>query len=295
MAQTGETRVLHDIPVQLDSQSDHSRWLLAQGFRSSYTMPLFVRDEFEGFLFFDSTQPGLFSSEITPLLEVYGRLVGLMISHETTAVRSLVGSVRIAREFAHLRDLETSAHLERMSRYCRVMARAMGASHGLSDEFAEQLFLFAPLHDIGKIGVPDSILRKEGSFTPDERLQMQQHVTLGIDIVERLLRDFALGGLPSVSILRNLVACHHEYLDGTGYPRGLSGEQIPIEARITTVADIFDALTSRRVYKARWSTEDTLARLEQMADEGKLDPVCVQALASSVGQVGEILERFAEP
>ena len=294
MAQSGQSRVLHDIPVDLDSQTEHSRWLLAQGFRSSYTMPLFVKGAFEGFLFFDSTQAGLFRPEVTSLLGVYGRLVGLMITHETAAVRSLVGSVRIAREFAHLRDLETSTHLERMSRYCRVMARRMAASHGLSDEFAEHLFLFSSLHDIGKIGVPDSILRKQGSFTPDERTQMQRHVLLGSEIVERLVGDFALDGLASLSILRNLVACHHEYLDGSGYPRGLRAEQIPIEARITTVADIFDALTSQRVYKPNWSVEDAHARLDRMVGEGKLDGACVQALKSAAPQVLEILQRYTE-
>ncbi len=292
MAHSGETRVLHDIPLQLDSHSEHSRWLMAQGFRSSFTMPLFVKDTFEGFVFFDSTQPGLFGPANTPLLGVYGRLVGLMITHETTAVRSLVGSVRIAREFAHLRDLETSAHLERMSRYSRVMARGLAASHGLSDEFAEHLFLFSPLHDIGKIGVPDSILRKQGPFTPDEREQMKQHVTLGSEIVERLTQDFALDGLASLSILRNLVACHHEYLDGSGYPLGLRGAQIPIEARITTVADIFDALTSARVYKTSWSVQDTWARLDLMAQAGKLDPHCVQAMKSGLPQVLQIMQHY---
>ena len=294
MAQTGEPRVLDDIPGELDSHSEHTRWLLAQGFRSSYTMPLFVNGELEGFLFFDSTRPALFGPAVTAQLAVYGRLVALMISHEATAVRSLVGSVRIAREFAQLRDVETGVHLERMSRYCRVIARSLEASHGLNDEFAEQLFLFSPLHDIGKIGVPDSILRKQGGFTPEERMQMMLHVDKGCDIVERLVHDFGLDSLSGVRILRNLVASHHEYLDGSGYPQGLKGEQIPIEARITTVADIFDALSSQRVYKQRWSVEDTVTRLDLMVEGGKLDRACVQGLKSNAEHVLEIMQRFAE-
>jgi HD-GYP domain-containing protein (c-di-GMP phosphodiesterase class II) len=294
LAQTRQDRVVDDIPAQFDSDTEHNRWLLAQGLRSSYTVPMHVNDELQGFMFYDSAQPGLFTPDITAKLGVYGRLVALMIRHETTAVRSLVGSVRIAREFAHLRDVETGVHLDRMSRYCRTMARALGHSHGLSDEFAEQLFLFSPLHDIGKIGVPDAILRKQGPFTPDERTEMKLHVEKGCDIVERLVADFALDGLAGVRVLRNLVSCHHEYLDGSGYPRGLRGDEIPIEARIVTVSDIFDALSSQRVYKERWSLDDTFARLDRMVADGKLDAACVAALAGKRDEVVEIMQRFTE-
>ncbi len=292
LARSGDFRVIDDIPAELDGDSEHTRWLLSQGYRSSFTMPLYVSGELEGFLFFDSTAPGLFTGALTKQLTVYGRLVALMISHEATAVRSLVGSVRIAREFAMLRDVETGAHLERMSRFCRVMARGLSASHALSDEFVERIFLFSPLHDIGKIGVPDAILRKQGRFTPDERLQMKEHVSKGVDIVERLVHDFGLDGLTGVRILRNVVACHHEYLDGSGYPLGLRGDQVPIEARIATVADIFDALSSQRVYKLAWPMGAAFEHLEGMAASGKLDPACVQALQDSSDEVVAIMERY---
>lgn len=292
LARSRDSRVIDDIPAELDSDSEHTRWLLAQGYRSSFTMPLYVQGDLEGFLFFDSTVPGLFTSSLTTQLTVYGRLVALMISHEATSVRSLVGSVRIAREFAMLRDVETGSHLERMSRFCRVMARKLSASHGLSDEFVERLFLFSPLHDIGKIGVPDAILRKQGRFTPDERQQMKEHVNKGTAIVDRLVHDFGLDGLAGVCILRNVVACHHEYIDGSGYPLGLSGDQVPIEARIATVSDIFDALSSERVYKLAWPLSATFERLKLMAADGKLDPACVQALRSSSDEVVAIMERY---
>jgi HD-GYP domain-containing protein (c-di-GMP phosphodiesterase class II) len=257
-------------------------------------MPLLVKDQLEGFLFFDSTRPGLFSAGIAERLAVYGRLVALMISHESTAVRSLVGSVRIAREFAHLRDVETGVHLDRMSRYCRVIARALSASGRISDEFAEQVFLFSPLHDIGKIGVPDAILRKRGLLTFEEREEMKLHVTFGNEVIDRLVRDFGLDTLSGIDVLRNLVAGHHEYLDGSGYPNGWRAEQIPIEARIVTVADIFDALSSRRVYKAGWSLPDTLTRLDVMVVQGKIDSDCVQGLKGRVDEVRDIMERFVE-
>jgi HD-GYP domain-containing protein (c-di-GMP phosphodiesterase class II) len=97
-----------------------------------------------------------------------------------------------------------------------------------------------------------------------------------------------------VRILRNLVACHHEYLDGSGYPNGLRGDAIPIEARITTVSDIFDALSSQRVYKPRWTVDETIERLDVMVEAGKIDRDCVAALKAGGAHVREIMERFKE-
>ena len=166
--------------------------------------------------------------------------------------------------------------------------------HGLSDEFIELLFLFAPLHDIGKIGVPDALLQKPGRYTPEERRQMQAHVPLGVEMVERLIQDFRLGGVAGIGILRHIVACHHEHLDGSGYPHGLRGEQIPPEARIVTVADVFDALTSRRVYKDAFAVDESLAELDRMAAAGQVDPHCVAALHAHRAEIDEIIARFDE-
>lgn len=295
MARSRQHRVIDDIPAHFTgTPSPHTRWLLAQGFKSSCTLPLFVDDELQGFLFFDSTRHAVFTPHVAAQLAVYGRLVALMIREGSSAVRALLSSLRLAREFAHLRDVETGAHLERMSRYCRLIARGLSQSHGLSDEFVEQLFLFAPLHDIGKIGVPDALLRKEGGFNASERAQMRRHVEQGIVIVERLIADFDLTRLAGVAILHNIVAHHHELLDGSGYPRGLSGAQIPLESRIATVADIFDALSSRRVYKAKWSLAATFEHLGQMVDRGQIDGDCVRVLHDSPDAVASIMQRFPD-
>jgi HD-GYP domain-containing protein (c-di-GMP phosphodiesterase class II) len=289
-----QTRVLQDIPASVQGQSHHSRWLREQGFLSSYTVPLFHQGEFEGVLFFDSAAPAAFTPEVTQRLDVYARMVGLMVSHEIAAVRALVGSMRIAQDFARLRDVETGGHLERMSRVARFIAAALAPARGLSDEFVEQVFLFAPLHDIGKIGVPDSLLAKPGRFTDEERLAMQAHVALGVQMVERLVEGFGLGQLSGVTVLRHIVACHHERMDGRGYPAGLAGESIPLEARIVAVADVLDALVNRRAYKEAWRLEDALDELDRMAAEGHLDPVCVAPVRPHEAQLRAILQRYAD-
>jgi len=289
-----EPRIIDDIGKTLTADTEHTRWVKSMGYRSSYTVPIFYQGVFEGFLFFDSRQAAAFTPDVVARLGIYVNLIMLMVSHELTTVRALLGSVQVARDFTSLRDEETGAHLERMSRFCRLIARGLAKSHDLSDEFIEQLFLFAPLHDIGKVGIPDAVLRKPGSFSPEERKTMESHVQLGSRMVDRLIDDFDLGTVAGVAILRNLVAFHHEFLDGSGYPQGAVSGDIPIEARIVTAADIFDALTSKRIYKAAWDIDRALGTLEQMAAEGKVDPACVAALRENKGEAREIIGRFNE-
>jgi HD-GYP domain-containing protein (c-di-GMP phosphodiesterase class II) len=289
-----EPRIIDDIGRTLTAETEHTRWVKSMGYRSSYTVPIFHQGVFEGFLFFDSRQPAAFTPDVVARLGIYVNLIMLMVSHELTTVRALLGSVQVARDFTSLRDEETGAHLDRMSRFCRLIARGLAKSHDLSDEFIEQLFLFSPLHDIGKVGIPDAVLRKPGSFTPEERKTMESHVQLGSRMVDRLVDDFDLGTVAGISILRNLVAFHHEFLDGSGYPHGAVQADIPIEARIVTVADIFDALTSKRVYKEPWTVDAALAALDGMVAEGKLDADCVAALRANREEAAKIIERFGE-
>ena len=290
----GKSRIIDDIPQTLTIKNAHTSWLKGMGYRSSYTLPIYHQGIFEGFLFFDSCTPAAFTPEVVAQLEVYVNFIMLMIAHEITTVQALVGSVRVARDFTNLRDEETGAHLDRMSRICRLIARGLAKSHQLSDEFIEQLFLFAPLHDIGKVGIPDVVLRKPGSFTPEERKVMESHVELGNGMIDRLIEDFNLGTVAGVDILRNLVAGHHEFLDGSGYPRREKNDNIPLEARIVTVADIFDALTSKRVYKEAWTIDEALDSLDKMVAKGKLDADCVAALRAQKDEAVKIIERFSE-
>ena len=180
------------------------------------------------------------------------------------------------------RDRTTGNHLARMARYSALI----GLNLGLAPETAHVLEVAAPMHDIGKIGMPDSILLKGGPLTPDEDAIMKTHPRIGYDILK---------GSPSKYLSMGAIIAlgHHERFDGSGYPNGLHGEDIPIVARVVAVADVFDALVSERPYKHAWSIEEAFAYLE--SQKGKhFDPRCVEAFLSGGEKVREIQLNYGD-
>jgi putative two-component system response regulator len=160
-------------------------------------------------------------------------------------------------KLAESRDCETGAHLDRMREYSRLLAEHLSKSEGYASEvdadYVRTIYLTSPLHDIGKVGIPDHILLKPGKLTVDEYEVMKQHALIGSQTL-----DAALQAYPSAQYLRfarDIAQSHHEKFDGTGYPHGLAGKAIPLCARIVAVADVYDALTTKRVYKEAFSHE----------------------------------------
>nr|CRH07480.1 Putative response regulator receiver [Candidatus Magnetococcus massalia] len=178
------------------------------------------------------------------------------------------------------KDTDTGVHIWRMAAYAKVLA----LETGLSEELACRLEEAAPMHDIGKIGIPDAILKKAGKLDDLEWQVMRQHTVIGARILQ-----------PSPSSLMTLAASiaehHHERWDGTGYPHGLAGDAIPLEARIVAIADVFDALTMRRPYKEAWRVEQALEAI--YADSGShFDPQLVTCFTAALPQILEIKETF---
>ncbi len=294
MSQQGTCRVIDDIPREIMPGTAHSDWLIEQGYTASFTLPMFNGKRFLGFIFVDSNQSGIFTDAVQRDLILFCNMITMTIATEMSAVQALLATAQAAREFADLRDFETGKHLTRMAQFSRLIAKGVAEHYGFSDEKIEHIYLFASLHDIGKIGIPDKILLKPGRLDPRERAIMQGHVNKGVQIIEKVLEDYQLSHLTDARLMVNIVACHHEFLDGSGYPNGLKAEQIPVEARIVTVADIFDALTSHRPYKTPWEISDALGELEQMAQAGKLDPFCVAALRAEQEKAAQIVSRFRD-
>ncbi len=193
--------------------------------------------------------------------------------------REVIRRLATAGEF---RDNDTGQHVERMSQYAYVLAQASG----LPDEEARALRDAAPLHDIGKIAMPDAILLKEGPLTDDEWATMRRHAEIGGTILDG-------SGFALLELAREIAVSHHERWDGSGYPLGLAGQDIPLSGRIVAVADVFDALTSERPYKRAWSVEEALAFLNDNA--GKLfDPALVALFEGALPRMLAIKDRLAD-
>ena len=292
LAVSRRDRVVDDLEVFRDSPAAHSRLLLESGYRSSFTRPFHDRGALAGFVFFDSHWPAYFTPAVVSHLAVYAHLVALLVLNALTPAQLLRSAVDIAREMSSARDQETGAHLDRMARYARLIARDVAAREGRDDAFVEFVFLFAPLHDLGKIAIPDQILLKAGPLSAEEREHMMGHVGRGLELVDTLARAFGIAGSENFEILRNIVGSHHESFDGSGYPKGLAGHEIPLEARVVAVADVFDALTSTRPYKRAWTNDEAFAFFEDLAGT-RFDAECVRALVTRREELEAIQRRFA--
>ncbi len=286
-------RVVNDLELFAGGTHDHTRLIQEGGYRSSYTLPLFAESCFLGFIFFNSEEKNAFQEHTLRELDMAGHLIAFMLYSMRSKIEILLATVRSARSITCQRDPETGMHLERMAHYSRLIASTIADQFGFSDQYVEHIFLFSPLHDIGKLTVPDRILLKPSRLDADEFEEMKQHASKGREILDHLLENYGLNGIEYVDLLRNIAMHHHEAIDGSGYPGHLTQDAIPIEARIVTVADIFDALTSVRPYKPAWSNEAAFAKLREMAGS-KLDPHCVQALLDNREEVERIQHLFRE-
>jgi HD-GYP domain-containing protein (c-di-GMP phosphodiesterase class II) len=180
------------------------------------------------------------------------------------------------------RDQETGDHIERMGRYCAMLAEKLG----WSEERCELIRIAAPLHDVGKISVPDSILLKPGQLTPEERLEIEKHAEVGHEILSG-------SDSPLLDLAAKIALSHHEHWDGGGYPNGLAFNEIPAEGRMAAIADVFDALTSQRVYRDAMTVEQALAIMA----EGRgthFDPDLLDVFFDSMAEVLEIREGHSE-
>lgn len=224
--------------------------------------------------------------ELTVRLKVAERIISL-------ESRDLV--IFALARLAESRDNDTGAHLERIREYGRLLSGQLAHSGPYQDQidpdFVRSIYLTSPLHDIGKVGIADSILLKPGKLTAEEFEIMKTHAELG-----RATLEDALQAHPNADFLRvarDIAWCHHERFDGRGYPRGLAGENIPLSARIISVCDVYDALTSERPYKNAFSHEKS----KQIIEEGRgtqFDPFVVDAFSVLEKEFNEIRQRLAD-
>jgi len=183
---------------------------------------------------------------------------------------------------AEFRDNETGFHIIRMSKYAQIIARR----YGLSDHIAELILNASPMHDIGKIGIPDSILLKPGKLDKDEWEIMKTHAAIGADILSGHDSELML-------MASEIAQNHHEKYDGSGYPKGLAGDEIPVSAQIAALSDVFDALTSVRPYKKAWSVEDAVEEIKNSSGT-HFNPLLVKAFIDSLPEILIVRDKYRE-
>ena len=257
------------------STSDTMPIMVEQGVKSAIVTPVFSQGQVVATLVLRAVNRW---QTITPQMRKVVELTALRLEH-ALELRRAVGEVRSTLEAGMLtlgmvleaRDFETSGHTHRAT----LMAAQLGKHLGLSVEDLAHLRHGAYLHDLGKLCVPDEVLRKPGPLTPDEWITMKGHAVQGYELATRI------AGL-SVETL-SVIHSHHEHWDGTGYPDGLAGTDIPLNARIFAVCDVYDALISERPYKQAWTPEDAISEIEAQSGR-QFDPQVVHAFLTLMGQ-----------
>ncbi len=209
-------------------------------------------------------------------------------------VKTQEAAIFALAKLAESRDPETGGHLERIQNYTKVLAEEMAAfpeyDGYITREYIQSIYISSPLHDIGKVGIRDAILLKPGRLTAEEFEEMKLHTVIGGATLAAA--EARLNRRSFLEVGKAIAYCHHEKWDGAGYPRGLQGEEIPLSARIMALADVYDALRSKRVYKEAWPHEQARQTIVEAAGS-HFDPMVVEAFIRCEPQVLEIQQQFA--
>ncbi|MEA3220593.1 HD domain-containing phosphohydrolase [Immundisolibacter sp.] len=220
-----------------------------------------------------------------------------LIRSKQEVIASQGATITALCSLTEVRDNETGGHIRRTQHYVRVLAERLRDHprfrHELNDETIDMMFRSAPLHDVGKVAIPDAILLKQGKLTPAEWEIMKRHPTHGRDAIAQAELELGDQGGSFLRFAREIAHCHHEKWDGSGYPQGLAGDDIPISARLMAAADVYDALMSRRTYKEAYSHERAMEMIQ--AERGRhFDPDVVDALQGLAETCRDIARRYRD-
>lgn len=259
-------------------------------------IPILLNQTVYGFLFISSREKNAFTNEDQRLIEK------IMIDIKDLLNRAYFSKVVLAKmtdSFAQLvdkKDNDTGDHIERMVQYSTLLARELkkrqlGAGYVIDEKLILEIERQASSHDIGKIGIPDAILKKEGPLTSEEWHLMRKHPNIGADIFKDMRVSLKIFDPDFFRVAEDITRYHHERWDGTGYPSGLKGTEIPLVARLVAVADVFDAISSKRVYKEAFEIDKTFEILEK-SKGSHLDPLLVDIFLEVKAKIMEIYYKY---
>ncbi|MEZ8192612.1 MULTISPECIES: HD-GYP domain-containing protein [Vibrio] len=293
MAESLDTRIIHDLTtISPTKQISH---LLDIGHQSSYTTPIHHQESNLGFVFINASSTGFFANQTIQCDIAYlTQVISSLFIQWFERQRHFQSSLAIALNMGHARDPETKEHLIRMGKYSEHIARTLSHSkEEITHQFIHRIRLYAPFHDIGKYRIPDKVLFSSARFNEEERAVMDNHTLYGEEMINNVVALSCHSAMCSeeIQFIKNIVRHHHERFDGTGLPDALSNTAIPLEARIVTLADVFDALMSKRAYKHAWTLDEVMDYIE--AHSGSMfDPECVVALKQNLDGFMAIREQY---
>lgn len=281
--------------LKSNGDSEHTKVLLKEGYKSSISIPIVANDICYGVLKFLSKKDNAFNHNHIVIAKIIANCLSLSIEKsfliEELVLTSIMGFVKLVEA----RDNDTGEHVERMQNYSRIIAKSlmnMGKyKETITNDFIGDVYKFSPLHDIGKIAIPDSILLKPGKLTEEEFKVMKTHTTIGANILKNASESLSRKGKDFFKMAIDIALYHHEKFDGTGYPMGMRGSDIPISARIVAVADVLDALSSKRVYKKAYDIFDSMKIIVNQKGTS-FDPIVIDALMDSVKEVVNVYEQY---
>ncbi len=291
---SGHCRIVEDVTGISAAAAAPDEWPRSGRYRSSFTLPVYRGPWLAGFLLLESLQPGTFRHQDEAMLTQLTGTVAQLLLLPDAFPNGLADAVQAALVLAHIPGVESPNHLRRIALYSRLMAQDVAPQNELDEEFVDSVYRFASLHDIGMAAIPRSLLRKPGRLDPGELARIKQHAELGALVMEHIAAQAGAASPMALRVMRNIALSHHERGDGSGYPKGLVMAQIPLEARIVAVADVYDALSTTRPYRDVLPEQAIEQELLAEAHRGRLDHACVAALLAAQPQCREIQRRFPD-
>lgn len=287
---TKEPRIINDFDEYFKHRpiNAYSRKILDFGIRSSITLPLEANGVPIGFIFFSSDKKNVYERRHIEFLKIISNSIALSFQKNIFIDELVYTSILALAKLSEARDEDTGDHLIRISNYAELLAKSLRENPKFSQEitnaFIVDLVKFSPMHDIGKVGIPDNILLKPGKLTKEEFEVMKTHTIYGANVLREAEQNINKRGRSLFKVGIEIAQNHHEKYDGSGYPSGISGDKIPLSARIVAVVDVFDALMSKRPYKEPFSFEETMRIIEE--GKGKhFDPDIVDAFKTVAYQL----------
>lgn len=285
------TRIINDLEERYNlTQSESTKLILEEGFKSNLTALATINSRPFGFFFLSSEKKGNYTERDAKLFASISGVLSYRLYYSLTIQKLLSYFGNSLVNLVEFKDNETGNHIKRVSMYAKIIAEELN----LSPKLVREIYEFAPLHDIGKVGIPDAILLKPGKLDPEEWEIMKTHVTNGVKIIEQFQKDARSIMEPqSLVVMKNIIAEHHERWDGKGYPDGKKGEEISIEGRIVALADVFDALTTKRPYKDAFPFEKAVEMIIQ--ERGThFDPNVVDAFLKKIVDIRMVYENLKD-